>query len=177
MSEITQPSPSFSTIHIIGGIAILSGIISAIGVVFLMAMFIFFAASNKGLGSTFGWLNDICVMLQYLLAIPIALVLYQILATYNPTMLLMATITGIAAMLITVVLQLLLVLKVLTFEQQGLWVSLAMILGVGAWLVITGLTAPSTNKLPHSLLMSILAVPYLGYPVWAFWLGKRLLGW
>ncbi|MFZ2014562.1 MAG: hypothetical protein WAV00_12115 [Nocardioides sp.] len=73
--------------------------------------------------------------------------------------------------------QLLLIFKVLTFEQQVLWVTLAMILGVGSWLVVTGLVARSTGRLPNSLLMSILAVPYIGYPVWAFWIGLQLLGW
>ena len=80
-------------------------------------------------------------------------------------------------MLIVFGLQLLLIFKVLTFEQQVLWVTLAMILGVGSWLVVTGLVARSTGRLPNSLLMSILAVPYIGYPVWAFWIGLQLLGW
>ncbi len=74
-------------------------------------------------------------------------------------------------MLIVFGLQLLLIFKVLTFEQQVLWVTLAMILGVGSWLVVIGLVARSTGRLPNSLLMSILAVPYIGYPVWAFWIG------
>jgi hypothetical protein len=177
MSEVSQAAPSVSMIHFTGGIAILSGIISAIGVVFIIAMFVFFATPNKDLGLTFGMLNDICVALQYLLALPVALALYRILVSYNPALIRMATITGIVALLITVGLQLLLIFKVLTFEQQVPWVSLAMILGVGSWLVITGLVARSTNRLPNSLLMSILAVPYFGYPVWAFWLGQLLLAW
>jgi hypothetical protein len=164
-------------IHFSGGIAILSGIISTIGVVFFIGMFVFFATPNKALGFRFGLLNDICVALQYLLTIPIALALYQVLRAFNPDLMRSATITGIVALLITVGLQLLLIFKVLTFEQQVFWVSLAMLLGVGSWLVITGLVARSTNRLPNSLLMSILAVPYIGYPVWAFWLGQLLLTW
>jgi hypothetical protein len=154
-----------------------SGIISSIGVVFFIAMFVFFMTPDTELGLTFGLLNDVCVALQYLLAIPIALALYRILVAYNPVLIRIATITGIAALLITVVLQLLLVFKVLTFEQQVPWVALAMILGIGSWLVITGLVARSTIRLPNSLLMSTLALPYFGYPVWAFWLGQRLLAW
>ena len=80
-------------------------------------------------------------------------------------------------MLLVVGLQLLLIFGVLTFAQQVLWLSLAMLLGVGSWLVITGLLARSTGRLPNSVLMSILAVPYFGYPVWAFWLGRRLISW
>jgi hypothetical protein len=53
-------------------------------------------------------------------------------------------------------------------------VSIA-ILVVGLWLVITGYLGRSTGRLPHSLRMSLLAVPYFGYPIWALWLGRRLL--
>jgi uncharacterized membrane protein SirB2 len=88
-----------------------------------------------------------------------------------------ATIIGIASMLVVVGLQLLLIFQVLPFEQQVVWVSLAMILGVGSWLVITGMVARSTGRMPNSVLMSALAVPYLGFPVWAFWLGQILLAW
>lgn len=58
-----------------------------------------------------------------------------------------------------------------------LWVYLAMILGVGSWLVATGLDARSTGRLPNILLMSAIAVPDIGYPVWAFWIGVQLLEW
>lgn len=177
MSDIPLVTLSVPEVRIAGVIAILTGIISVIGVVFLISMFVLFATPQKELGNRVGLLNDICVALQYLLAIPIALTLHRILVAYNPAMMRIATITGITAMVITVGLQWLLIFKVLTFEQQVIWVSLAMILGVGSWLGITGLVARSTNKLPNSLLMSILAVPYLGFPVWAFWLGQNLLAW
>ena len=59
----------------------------------------------------------------------------------------------------------LLIFEVLAFEQQVLWLSLATILGVGSWLVITGLIGRSTGRLPNSLLISSQAVSYLGYPV------------
>lgn len=177
MSDIPQAAQFVSEIHLAGVIAISTGIISAIGVVFIIAMFIFFATPLKELGQTFGMLNDICVALQYLLTIPIALALYRILLAYNPTLIRIATIVGIAAMLAVFGLQLALIFRVLTFERQVLWVSLAMIVGVGSWLVITGLVARSTGRLPNSVLMSSLAVPYVGYPAWAFWLGRSLLSW
>jgi hypothetical protein len=111
------------------------------------------------------------------LTVPLALALDRILRPYHPALIRTATIVGIAMMLVVVGLQLALVFGVLPFERQVLWVSLAMIVGVGAWLVTTGLVARSTGRLPNSLLMGSVAVPYLGYPVWAFWLGQRLLGW
>ena len=175
MSDIPQTIKSVSEIHMAGVIALVTAVISAIGVVLLIAMFALFATQQSELGNRVGWLNDICVALQYLLTIPIALALYRILSAYNPLLIRIATILGIVSMLIVAGLQLLLIFKVLTFEQQVLWVSLAMILGVGSWLVVTGLVARSTGRLPNSLLMSAIAVPYLGFPVWAFWIGLQLL--
>jgi hypothetical protein len=177
MTEIAQTVPSDPLIRAAGGFAIVSGIISAIGVVCLVTMFALFATPNRSLALTFGMLNDICITIQYLLTIPIALALYRILAPYNSALIRLATIEGIVAMIAVILLNLALIFGVMTFEQQAPWVTLAMIVGVGAWLVITGLVARSTGRLPNSLLMSGLAVPYVGYPVWAFWLGRLLLGW
>lgn len=177
MTSVTQTVSSDPLIRAAGGFAIVSGIISAIGVVFLIAMFALFATPLKALGLMFGMLNDICVALQYLLTIPIALALYRILLPQNPMLIRIATSVGIAAMMAVILLQLALIFGVLTFERQVGWVSLAMLLGVGSWLVITGLVAQSMGRLPNSVLMSAVAVPYVGYPVWAFWLGRRLLSW
>jgi len=159
-----------------GGFAIVSGIISAVGVVFLITMFVLFATSHQAQGETVGLLNDICVALQYLLTIPIAWALYRILSPHNPVLIRIGTLIGIVSMLVVIALQLALVFGVLTFQQQGVWVSLAIIIGVGSWLVITGLVARSTGTFPHSVLMSALAVPYIGFPAWAFWLGRHLFG-
>jgi len=158
-----------------GGFAIVSGIISAVGVVFLITMFILFATSHQAQGETIGLFNDICVALQYLLTIPITLALYRILSPHNPSLMRIATLLGIASMLVVIALQLALVFGVLTFQQQALWVSLAMLVGVGTWLVITGLVTRSAGVFPNSVIMSSIAVPYFGYPVWAFWLGRHLL--
>lgn len=164
-----------SMIRTAGGIAVISGIVSTIGIIFLIAMFILFAAQNRSLGATFGMVNDICVALQYLLTIPLALALDQILRPYNPALIRLATIFGVIMMLIVSGLQLALVFGAISFEKQVIWVTLAMLGGVGTWLMITGIAARSVEKLPNSVLMSGLAVPYVGYPLWAFWLGRHLL--
>jgi hypothetical protein len=177
MNSIAQTVPSDPLIRAAGGFAIVSGIISAVGVVCLIAMFALFATPNQALAGKFGTINDLCVALQYLLTIPIALALYRLLLPYNPALIRVATVIGIAAMLIVIALQLALIFGLIPFERQVGWVSLAMIGGVGAWLMITGLVARATGRLPGSVLMSAIAVPYVGYPVWAFWLGRRLLGW
>ncbi len=175
MMNISQGSID-PLIRAAGGFAIISGIVSAVGVVFLITMFILFATSHQAQGETIGLLNDICVALQYMMAIPIALALYRILSPINPSLLRIGTIIGIASMLLVITLQLALVFGILTFQQQGVWASLAIVVGIGTWLIITGITARSANVFPHSILMSAIAVPYFGYPVWAFWLGKQLFG-
>ena len=177
MDNVSQATTPLSFVHITGIIAVICGLISAIGVVLLIAMFVLFATPYKELGLKVGLLNDICVALQYLLAIPIALALHQVLRVYQPGLMRTATTIGIASMLVVVGLQLLLIFQVLPFERQVVWVSLAMILGVGSWLVITGIVARSTGRMPNSILMSALAVPYLGFPVWAIWLGRILMVW
>lgn len=177
MDNVSQTTTPVSLIHIAGSLAVVSGILSAVGVVLLIAMFVLFATPYKEVGLRVGRLNDICVALQYLLTIPIALALHQVLRVYQPGLMRAATILGIVSMLLVFGLQLLLIFKLLTFERQVVWVSLAMILGVGSWLVITGIVARSTGRMPNSVLMSVLAVPYVGYPVWAFWLGQILRVW
>jgi hypothetical protein len=175
MGDIPQTMNPVSEFHWVGVVALVSGVISTFGVVFLIAMFVLFATQRLELGNKVGSLNDVCVALQYLLTIPIALALHRMLSAYNPLAIRIATILGIVSMLTVFGLQLLLILRVLTFEQQVLWVSLALILGVGSWLMVTGLTARYTGGLPHSLVMSAIAVPYFGYPVWALWIGLHLL--
>ena len=177
MSDLSQTLPNDFLIRVAAGFAIVSGIVSIVGVVFIIGMFVMFATPSTDLGMTFGLINDICVAIQYLLTIPIALALFRILSPYKPTLIRAATVIGILAMIATVGLQLLLIFEVMPFEKQVIWVSIAMLLGVGSWLVITGIVARSTGRLSNSVLMSSVAVPYLGYPVWAFWLGRRLLGW
>ncbi len=53
-----------------------SGIVSIFGIVFLLAFF--------GLGAPTGRLNDIAVIVQYSLMLPIAFAVYQILREFNP---------------------------------------------------------------------------------------------
>ena len=145
-----------------------SGTVAAIGLVLWFARFAF-------PGGPVGWLNDVLVMLQYTLALPIALALHTLIRPHHPRLSLAALVVGIAGLLAVVVLQFLLIIRALTFSQQVVPVTIA-ILVVGVWLVITGHLGRSTGLLPHGLRMSLLAVPYFGYPIWALWLARTLPG-
>lgn len=150
-----------------------SGVASIIGIVSLIVFYVGFFTDSMEL-RTFGRLSDICGIIQYLLALPITLALHQLLKARAPVLSKTAMLIGIAGIIAFVILQLLLVIGVLSFAEQVGPVVVALLV-VGVWLVITGYLGRSTGDLPHSLLTSILAVLFFGYPIWAFWLGRLLL--
>jgi hypothetical protein len=160
--------------RIIGWLAYTSGVVAAIGVVFIVGMFILFSAGMTAAGERLGFINDVAVLIQYLLALPIPFALNQLLQARSPVLSRVAMMIGAAGMIAIIVLQGLLVTGVLTFDQQIGAVSVAF-LAVAVWLVVTGYLGRFTGQLPHSLLMSVLGASYVGYPLWAFWLGRRLL--
>jgi hypothetical protein len=155
-----------------GGVsAYVGGVVAAIGLVFLIAMFVSFVVGSE-LAGTLGRVNDVLIVVQYLLALPVAVALHALLRSRNVRLSRLALVIGVIGMVTVVVLQLLLVFGVLTFQEQVVPVVIGLLV-VGTWLLITGNLARSI--LPHSVRMSLLAVPYLGYPIWAFWLGTHLL--
>ncbi len=148
--------------------ALSSGIVSVFGIVFLV---IFFT-----IGGIFGTFNDIAVIIQYLLMMPIAITLWRLLRPYRPTLSLAAMLIGMAGMIAVVLLQLLLVTGALPFSQQIGMVIIAFLV-VLVWFIINQNLGRGTNILPRSMLLTVLAGLYFGYPVWAFSLGRWLSGW
>jgi hypothetical protein len=142
-----------------------SGIVSIFGIVFLIAFF--------GLGAPTGTLNDLAVIVQYSLMLPIAFALYQILRPHNSGLSLAALLIGIPGMLAVIALQTLLVSGVIPFSDQIVPVVMAFLV-VLVWFIIVGFLGRSTEKLPKSMLLHVLAGLYIGYPIWAFSLGRRL---
>jgi hypothetical protein len=149
-----------------GWSASVSGTIAVIGLVLRFARFAF-------PGGLVGWFNDLLVVIQYALALPIAIALHAVFRRYNPGLSWLALIVGVAGILSVVILQALLLVRALSFEQLVVPVSIA-ILVLGAWLVITGYLGRSTGLLRGSVRMSLVAVPYFGYPIWAWWLARSL---
>lgn len=139
--------------------------VAAIGVVLWFARFAF-------PGGIVGWLNDLMTLAQYTLGLPIAFALHAVLRRNSPTFSLLALIIGVVGMVAVVVLQLLLLVRAVTFAQQAVPVTIA-ILVVGVWLVATGYLERSIG-VRNSLRMSVLAVPYFGYPIWAWWMARVL---
>jgi hypothetical protein len=118
-----------------------SGAIGAIGLVFLIGLYAAFAIHWEA-ARLFGWLNDVLVMIQYFIALPIALALHTLLGPRNPLLSRVAMVIGIGGMLAVVVFQLLLVAGALTFQQQVVPVSIAL-------LVVGGLAGD--HRVPRTL--------------------------
>lgn len=160
-----------------------------------VALFIFFAV-----GGIFGPINDAISVLRYLFLIPVALALFRLLAQYAPLVSLGAAAVGIPAMLSIAVLQALLVVGSVRFEQTlrpililagivGLWwlansiVSLAhgtlpagvawvgVVAGVGT---LVGMVGFLMGGQEHPLAAMSFPVIAVSVPIWAFWLGRVL---
>ena len=150
-----------------------SGVIGGVGVVFLIGMFAAFAAGQQALGMRLGFINDLTGVVTLPLAVPAMLVLHDRL---RPT----AGRTGdallvlaIGATIAIVVLQVLLVTRVLTFEQQIGPVSIAF-LALAVWFIAAGRLAARAGLFPHGTSLGVLAATYVGYPLWAFGLARAL---
>ena len=156
-------------VRVAGWCAYASGIACIFGIVFLVAFFTTFIGP-------LGTLNDIAVIVQYGLMLPIALVLHRLLRLNGPTLSLVALALGVAGMAAVIVLQILLVTGVLPFAQQIGMVIVGFLVVLG-WFVTIWYLGRSDGKLPSSMLLHVLAGLYFGYPVWAFSLGRRLSRW
>lgn len=151
-----------------------SGVVAAIGLVMFAAMFVSFAVGAPSSGMVFGWFNDVLVMITYLLVVPTVIAVGALLRPTAPVISRVATVIGLSSILAVVILQAALVVGALTFEEQIGAVSFAL-LAFAVWLVIVGRLGSSSGVLPHGVRMGLLAAAYVGYPLWAFWLGRHLL--
>jgi hypothetical protein len=146
--------------------AFASAAVSAVGLTLWFARFAF-------PNSVVGWLNDVLTLIQYALAVPVALAIHAVLRSTHSTASTIATAVGMVGLTAVIALQAALIAGALTFQQQWLPVSIA-ILVVGSWLVATALMGRRTGRLPGGLMPSLVAVPYFGFPVWALWIAGRL---
>ena len=153
------------------------------------------------LGERFGAINDAFSVAQMALTIPVAAALYPMARSSSSGLALSAAALGILGAGVAAVLQALLVVRVVGFEQTIREV-LAAGGAVGVWLILTNLLALGAEALPGGLVAfglfagagSIISVAgfYLGgqqhplfyggallgvtgYAVWAAWLGRLML--
>ena len=168
MAEYTKEVPRGSFLRFAAWCAYLSGIVSAFGILFLLAFF-------GGVGGQFGTLNDVAVIIQYLLMLPIAFALWQSFRGQAEGLNLSSLLIGLAGMITVIVLQSMLVSNQITFGSYITIVSIGFLVAT-AWFVITGVLGRREGKQwPSAMGLDILAGLYFGYPFWAFKLGKWLM--
>ena len=164
-------------------------------IVSFAALFIFFAGV-----SVFGPINDFLSIFQMLFLIPVALALHRMLRQTAPEISFLVTAGAILALSSIAILQSLLVIQAVSFEQT---LRPILILGVvlGLWWLITGMLAIIGSTLPSGLAWTgmvagasyiVIAIGFwlsgpqhplaaIGFlvgaiasPVWAIWLGRLL---
>jgi hypothetical protein len=153
-------------------------------------------------GGPWGRINDSVSVLQMLLMLPLAGAMYLLNHPGPPLVALVAAAVGAVGMLVAATLQMLLVIRVLEFEQvfgRGLAAGAV----IGLWLMVTNLLALLAASLPTVLALCgiaagvayvMLAVGFrkgghtdplvqlgtplgvLGYTAWAVWLGLLMFG-
>jgi len=195
-----------------GWAAYVSGIAAILGMVSLI---LFFALEAPQATGTHFWgpVSDICPIVQMVSLLVVARAFYLMQRSSVPRLSLIAGAVGIAGMLGVALLQLLLIAKVIPFEQEvgpvvlatgvvGVWLILVNNLGrrqgslpsrlawmgiaVGAAFVLEPvmLSAPGgavawrvfmSNYLLLTGSAVVFLVAYVGFPVWAIWLGRVFL--
>jgi hypothetical protein len=148
-------------------LAYISGVVSIFGIVFLV---LFFA----GAGGQFGTLNDIAVIIQYVLMLPIVAIFRRYLTPDNERLSQAAFLIGLIGMLTVIALQSLLVANLIPFPPYIIIVSIGFLVAM-VWFIINGMVGRAAGKLPGGLVLDILAGLYVGYPIWAFRVGSRLM--
>jgi len=161
-------------LRLAGRLTFASGVLGAIGVAFMVAMFTSFALGATSAGMIFGWTNDVLVMVSYLLTAPAVLALVPLLRPRAPILSAFVAVVGLLSIAGIVFLQLLLVIGVLTFEQQIGSVSVVYV-GLAVWFVVSGYSGRVAGVLPNGVRWGILGATYVGYPLWAFWMSRHLV--
>ncbi len=141
-------------------LAYANGILGALAVILI---FIFFAV-----GEPFGTLNDITGLMWGLTLAPLMYVFYQR-AVPRTTSVTIALGVGLIGFVAFVVLQLLLILRVLTFEQQ--YGPLTLTYGlIGVWMILVSRAARRAGELARGL-------AWFGIAIGALWALTSVLTW
>jgi hypothetical protein len=151
--------------------ALASALVGSVGIVCLVLLYVGLLAPAKKL-LIFGPLNDICVLVQYALALPTVLALHRVLRTEAPKASLCAMIAATVGIAGVVVFQGLLLLGLMSFRAQVGGASASVLL-VGCWIVMTWAIGRRRGVVPTSPILTLVAALYFGYPVWINSVGKR----
>lgn len=154
--------------------AFLSSVVAALGVLFLVVMYLGFLIPAKAL-LVFGSLNDLCVLAQYALALPVVVALDEVLAPLSAWHRRVILVIGLLGCLGAVCFQALLLLGVMSFRQQVGFASLSVLLA-GLWAVLATLGVRRLRPFPASTALLVATGLYFGYPLWSLRVSRVLRG-
>lgn len=153
--------------------AFLSGWVAAVGIVFLALLYAGFLLGVDGL-LVFGPLNDLLIVVQYVLAIPVAVALHGVLKPHAVRLSGVALLTAFVGIAGVVVFQVLLLTGAMDFTAQAPYAS-AFLLVAGAWIGMASHVGRRSGRLPLRGPTVVAAALYVGYPFWAIQVGRQLL--
>lgn len=162
-----------SLLRVAGWSLILAAIVAVIGMVFLALMYASFAGGVQRDGERFGSINDILVVVQYLLMLPAVVAAYALGRERWPGRSLAIAISGVVLVALIVLLQGLLIGGAMTFEQQIGPLSVMLVL-LAVWFVAVGWLFTELGLLRRGIVLGLVAATYIGFPIWAFLLGRSL---
>jgi hypothetical protein len=128
--------------------ALVSGVVGLLAGLFLLGFFILEPSGVRLAGVSLGSINDVLGAVQFAAFVPVVWALGRRLPATRPVR--VATVVAVFAAVAFVVLSLLLVTDVLTFEQQIGPVVVAILI-IFAWLLLVNLVAHRTRALPRSV--------------------------
>ena len=163
---------SMSGMRLAGLASLASAAVAAVAVILLFAMFGAFGVGATSAGQTFGGINDVLILVAYVLAVPGVLATAAVLRSSRPGLVALGALVALAALGAIAVLQWQLVTGAVTFEQQIGPASVAF-LALGGWYVLSGYLG--AGVLPYGVGIGALAALYVGYPVLAYRLGRSLV--
>jgi hypothetical protein len=150
-----------------------SAAVGAVGAIFLVLMYAAFAAGARSAGMTFGGINDVAAIAQFALAVPGILAMGRAFRTTSPRFALVGTAIAMVGIAVIIVFQALLVAGTLGFEQEIGPVTVGFVF-VGVWYVAAALVGRRVGFAPAGVGTAVVAALYLGYPVWAWRVARRL---
>ena len=172
MLTITRPASTLA--RLAGPAMLVSAVTGAVAVGLLAAMYAAFAAGSQAAGLRFGYANDVLGIVTPALAAPAVLIVSRLVAGPRSGLAAALVIVGLGSVAAVIVLQSLLVAKLVAFQQQVLPVVVAMLVW-GGWFVAVGFLGSRSGSLPVGPGLGVSAMFYVGYPVWAWRVGRFLL--
>jgi len=150
--------------------AFASSAVAAVGMICLVLLYVGLGLRIESL-RLFGPLNDVCVVLQYVAALPVVVAFHRLLAPRSPGAMRLATLAAIVGIVGTAGFQYLLITGRMAFVDQVGYVSVTVLL-IGVWIVTTGVLGRRHGVLPFSARLVFLAALSFGFPVWMYRVGR-----